>query len=88
MTDPTEDPQPGPDRDYSGATASARPSDAPPESAALDDAALAPTSDADGAGTGADVEVSEDERPAVEPSEPHPDKLVEGNRVATAEDME
>ncbi|TPW78336.1 hypothetical protein [Schumannella sp. 10F1B-5-1] len=79
---------PAPDRDDSGMTASSRPSDALPESAALDDDTLAPTSEADGAGTGADVEVPENKRPEVERSEPHPDKLVEGNRVATAKDME
>ncbi|GAB3398778.1 hypothetical protein GCM10027515_04340 [Schumannella luteola] len=68
--------------------ADGRPSDAPVEPAVTDDGALAPTSDAGGAGTAADVEVPEDERPPQTPSERRPESLVDGNRVATADDME
>jgi hypothetical protein len=65
-----------------------RPSDAPVEPAVTGDGALAPTSDAEGAGTAADVEVPEAERPPQSSSDRRPGSLVEGNRVATADDLE
>jgi len=76
------------EQDAGARPSEARPSDAPVEPAVTDDGALAPTSEAEGAGTAADVEVPADERPPQSPSERRPESLVDGNRVATADDME
>jgi hypothetical protein len=67
-----------------------RPSDAEPESAVEPDGSLAPTSTADGSGTSNPVDepVAERLRPdTVQDEEPN-DRLIEGNRVTTKEDME
>lgn len=67
-----------------------RPSDAEPEPAVLDDDSLVSTSTADGSGTAdpGDAPVPQRLRPEVGQDEEPNDRLVQGNRVTTQEDME